>query len=414
MSATTAHSLTHDDALRQRARAVIPGGMFGHQNAASLPASFPQYLARGDGCRIWDADGNEYIDFMCSYGPIVLGHCHPAVDAAAARQQALADCQNGPSERMVELAELLVDTVDHADWALFAKNGTDATTICVTVARSGTGRKKVLVAKGAYHGAAPWCTPNPRGTTDADRAHLITYDYNDLSSVEAAVAEAGDDLAAIVASPFRHDARFDQELVDPEFAVGLRRVCDAHDAALILDDVRGGFRLSLAGSWAPLGVQPDLSAWSKAIANGYALGAVLGNDRFRDGAKRIFVTGSFWFAAVSMAAAVATIETLREIDAVAIMTAAGQRLRDGLAAQAAAHGLAINQTGPVQMPFLTFAGDEAFAMANVFTGEAATLGVYLHPWHNWFLSAAHTADDIDAALLVTDDAFAAVRRQFGG
>ncbi len=414
MSVTIAHPLIHDAALRQRARAVIPGGMYGHQNARSLPASFPQYLARGEGCHIWDADGNEYIDFMCSYGPIVLGHCHPVVDAAAARQQALGDCQNGPSERIVELAELMVATVDHADWAIFAKNGTDATTICVTVARAGTGRQKVLVARGAYHGAAPWCTPNHLGTTDADRAHLIPYVYNDLASVEAAAAEAGDDLAAIVASPFRHDARHDQELVDPEFARGLRRLCDARDAALILDDVRCGFRLSLAGSWAPIGVRPDLSAWSKAIANGYALGAVLGNDRFRDGAKRIYTTGSFWFASVSMAAAVATIETLREIDAVAIMTAAGQRLRDGLAAQAAAHGVAINQTGPVQMPFLTFAGDQDFAMANVFTGEAATRGVYLHPWHNWFLSAAHTADDVDTALLATDDAFAAVRRQFGG
>ena len=185
-------------------------------------------------------------------------------------------------------------------------------------------------------------------------------------------------------------------------------------AALILDDVRCGFRLSLAGSWAPLGVRPDLSAWSKAIANGYALGAVLGNDRFRDGARRIFTTGSFWFSAVSMAAAVATIETMREIDAVAVMTHAGQRLRDGLAAQAAAHGLAINQTGPVQMPFLTFVGDENFAMANVFTGAAACRGVYMHPWHNWFMSTAHTDDDIDAALAVTDDAFAAVHQAFGG
>ncbi len=318
MSLAVAHPLANDAALRQRARAVIPGGMYGHQNAASLPPGFPQFLERGDGCHIWDADGNEYIDFMCSYGPIVLGHRHPVVDAAAARQQALADCQNGPSQRIVELAELLVDTVDHADWAIFAKNGTDATTMCVTIARAGTRRSKVLVAKGAYHGAAPWCTPNPVGTTDADRANLITYRFNDLESVEKAVAEAGDDLAAILVSPFRHDARYDQELVDPAFARGLRRLCDDTDAALILDDVRCGFRLSLAGSWAPIGVRPDLSAWSKAIANGYALGAVLGNDRFRGGAKRIYTTGSFWFSAVSMAASIATIETMRDIDAIAL------------------------------------------------------------------------------------------------
>ena len=106
---------TQDFALRARAETVIPGGMYGHQSTAALPEGFPQFFERGRGSRIWDVDGNEYIDFMCSYGPIVLGHAHPRVDAAAAAQQAEADCQNAPSKRMVELAELLVDTIAHAD-----------------------------------------------------------------------------------------------------------------------------------------------------------------------------------------------------------------------------------------------------------------------------------------------------------
>ena len=200
---------TADRALRQRAAAVIPGGMYGHQSAGPLPPEYPQFMRSGRGARIWDADGNSYVDLMCSYGPLVLGHQHPKVEAAARSQAAQADCQNGPAQVMVELAELLVATVRHADWAMLAKNGTDATTMCCTIARAQTGRNRILVARGAYHGAAPWCTPRLAGTTPEDRANLGHYTFNDIGSLRAAVADAGDDLAGVVVSPFKHDAGFD-------------------------------------------------------------------------------------------------------------------------------------------------------------------------------------------------------------
>jgi glutamate-1-semialdehyde 2,1-aminomutase len=398
-----------DTGLRKRAAAVIPGGMYGHQSARPLPPEYPQFMREGRGARVWDADGNEYVDLMCSYGPVVLGHRNPVVDAAARAQAELADCQNGPGPVMVELAELLVATVRHADWAMFAKNGTDATTMCATIARAATGRKRMLVAHGAYHGAAPWCTPRPAGTTQEDRANLGYYTFNDLASAESAVAEAGDDLAAIMVSPFRHDAGFDQELVDPGFALGLRELCDATGAALILDDVRCGFRLHLGSSWEPIGVDPDLSAWSKAIANGYPLAAVLGNDRFRAGASDVFVTGSFWFSAVAMAAGIATIGALADEGAIEAMERAGSLLRDGIRAQAKGRGLDVNYTGPVQMPYLTFAGDENYALGKLFAAEAIKRGAYIHPRHNWFVSAAMTDDDIAHVLAATDEAFAVVK-----
>jgi len=385
---------TADRQLRERARAVIPGGMYGHQAAPG--AAYPQFMRGGRGARVWDVDGNEYVDLMCSYGPVVLGHQHPAVEAAAARQAATGDCMNAPGPVMVDLAELLTQTVRHADWAILAKNGTDATTMCCTIARAQTGRSKIGVAKGAYHGAAPWCTPRPAGVTTADHENLIRYTFNDLESVKAAAAQAGDDLAGILVSPFRHDAGHDQELVDPAFARGLRELCDAAGAALILDDVRCGFRLDLGGSWEPLGVRPDLSAWSKAIANGQALGAVTGTDALRDAARSIFVTGSFWTAAVPLAAGLATLTELRKGEALPRIAAAGTRLREGLASQAASHGFEIHQTGPVQMPLLSFVGDIEFRTVTAWAEAAAVRGVYLHPWHNWFLSAAHTDDDIDA------------------
>src|SRR6266700_2799843 len=338
---------TADRQLRERARAVIPGGMYGHQAAPG--AAYPQFMRGGRGARIWDVDGNEYVDLMCSYGPVVLGHQHPAVEVAAA----------------------------------------------------------------AYHGAAPWCTPRPSGTTPQDRANLGQYTFNDLASVRQAAAEAGDDLAGILVSPFKHDAGYDQELVDPEFARGLRALCDATGAALILDDVRCGFRLHLGSSWEPAGVDPDLSAWSKAIANGRALAAVLGSNAFRGGAQEVFVTGSFWFSAVPMAAAIATIGALREQGAIEAMARSGEALRDGILAQARSWDLGVRYTGPPAMPYLTFAGDQDHELAGVFAAQALRGGAYLHPRHNWFVSAALTGDDLALALEATDQAFAAVRKHLG-
>jgi glutamate-1-semialdehyde 2,1-aminomutase len=402
-----------DARLRERARAVIPGGMYGHQTVAGLPSQFPQFMQGGRGARIWDADGNEYVDLMCSYGPVILGHKHPAVEDAARAQAALGDCQNGPGPVMVELAELLVATVGHADWAMFGKNGTDATTMCCTIARAQTGRKRILVARGAYHGAAPWCTPRPVGTTPEDRANLGYFTYNDIASAHKAAEEAGGDLAGIMVSPFRHDAGFDQELADLAFARGLRALCDATGAALILDDVRCGFRLHFGSSWEPIGVDPDLSAWSKAIANGHPLAAVLGRGSFRESAQRVFVTGSFWFSAVPMAAAIATIGALRAEDALTAMARSGEQIRDAILGQAAAWGFGVRYTGPPQMPYLSFAGDRGHALVSEFAAEVLRRGAFIHPRHNWFVSAAMTEEDIAVVREATDGAFAAMRKRLG-
>ncbi len=410
---TPTRTRANDAKLRERARAVIPGGMYGHMSANALPPEYPQFYQRSEGSHVWDVDGNEYVDFMCSFGPIILGHKHPKVEAAAAAQRADGDTQAGPAAAMVDAAELLVDRVAHADWAMFAKNGTDATTTCLTIARAATGRAKVLAAKGAYHGSAPWCTIRLDGVTPDDRANLAYYTFNDIASVHRALEEAGGEAAAIIVSPFKHDAGFDEELVDPQFARELRALCDRTGAALVLDEVRAGFRMNDGGSWEPLGVAPDLSAWSKAIGNGYPIAAMLGSAPFSDAASRIFVTGSFWFQAVPMAAAVATITAIREEDAVAAMQRTGTMLAEGIERQAAEAGVRISLTGPPAMPNLRFPDDADLARGKTFCGTVAEHGVIIHPRHNWFLSAAHTDLDIERALDATSAGFQAVRDTFG-
>ena len=174
------------------------------------------------------------------------------------------------------------------------------------------------------------------------------------------------------------------------------------------------FERGSASTWAAVGksvgVRPDLSAWSKAIANGRALAAVTGNDRFREAATKIFTTGSFWTASVAMAAAIATIEKLKRVDAIATMKAMGQRLREGLDARAARHGLALRQSGPVQMPVILFEDDADRRLGNAFCLEMLARGIYMHPTHTMFLSAAHSAADIDATLAAADEALGLVAR----
>ncbi|WP_136634850.1 aminotransferase class III-fold pyridoxal phosphate-dependent enzyme [Pseudooceanicola onchidii] len=397
-----------DSRLRARARQVIPGGLWGHMRAEAVPAGYPQFFEGGDGALVRDVNGRDYIDFMCSWGPIILGHRHPEVDRAALAQISAGDCLNGPTEHAVRLAEKLVATIPHADWALFQKNGSDAMTSCVTLARAGTGRRKILVARGAYHGAVPWSSPSLIGVTAEDRAHLIPYDYNDADSLDAAVALAGDDLAGIVVSAFRHDLAQRQELPTEPFANAARAHCDRLDAALILDDVRAGFRLNLGGSWEEVGVRPDLAAYSKAIANGYPLAAVTGTDRFRQAGETCFFTGSFWYGGAAMAAAVATIEVLEREDGPARLRAAGTRFAQGLTRSAARHGFDVTLSGPPAMPIMHFADDPGARLGEAFCQQALARGVYLHHTHNMFLSLAHTDGVIDTALSAIDDAFDAL------
>ena len=398
-----------DKALRDRAEAVIPGGMYGHQSARLLPDDYPQFFSRASGAHLWDADGNRYIDFMCGYGPNLFGYGHESINAAYTGQLTQGDTMTGPAGVMVELAEQMTAMVSHADWAMFCKNGTDATTMAMMVARNHTRRNTIVLAKGAYHGAAPWCTPVKSGVTPSDRANQVFYTYNDVASLEEAVHKAGDDLAAIFASPIKHDTFVDQEDPSTDYARRARELCDEKGALLIVDDVRAGFRLARDCSWTRVGVAPDLSSWGKAIANGHPLSALLGSNKARKAAATLYVTGSYWFSAAPMAAAIETLRLIRETDYLEHTQALGARLRAGLTEAAARHGFGLRQTGPAEMPLIMFEDDPGFAKGYAWNDALMKRGVYFHPWHNMFICAAMTETDIDTTLQVADEAFKVVR-----
>ena len=286
---------------------------------------------------------------MCAFGPNLLGYCDADVDAAARAQMARGDTMNGPTSLMVDLAERLVGMVGHAEWAMFCKNGTDATAMAMATARSHRRRRKILVAEGAYHGVAQWCVLRGDGVLPEDKAHVLTYRYNDIDSLTDAVRAADNDLAGIFATPYRHDTFCDQE--------GRCRNSLPPRGASAMSTTRCWCwtKCGPAFAWTrrqlgSLGIAPDLSCWGKVIANGHPISALLGSDIARDAVTRIFVTGSFWFSAVPMAAALATLAAIEASDYLERIEQHGHQLRDGL-----------GTTGPAS--WLHFAPDRSRADA---------------------------------------------------
>jgi glutamate-1-semialdehyde 2,1-aminomutase len=414
MSSAPLRTFERSEELMSRALKVVPRGIYGAKSPVFFgPGSYPIFLDSGEGCRIKDVDGHEYIDFLCSFGPVVLGHRHPKVEEAARAQAARCDSLNLPSEKWVELAELLVSITPAADWAVFAKNGSDVTTWAIRMARAHTGREKIIMASGTYHGWHDWCVSIRHGVPDAGTDLILTFPYNDLGELKRVVAENKGQVGGIILTPFRHEFFVNQEMPAPGFPEAVRALCDQEGIVLILDDVRAGFRLHLGGSWEPYGVRPDLLLYSKAMANGYALSAGLGREELRPAAEDVYLSATFFSASVAMAAAIATINTLREEGGIEQMRAMGQRFRDGLDQQARSLGLGVTLSGPPAIPFMSFVSDAAtMDRSRLFCAECAQRGVFLHPFHNWFLTTAHKERDVDEALAVTEEAFKVVKAQF--
>ncbi len=400
--------------LFDRSMKVIPGGVPGHQSPTLLVfGSSPCFIERAEGSRFWDVDGNEYIDYMCAYGPMVLGYNHPKVEQAAREQLEKVDTCNLPSQRYVELAEKLVGMVPIADWAIFGKNGSDVTTYACRVARAHTGRNKIIMASDTYHGIGAWCTSFTTGIASEDQASILKFEYNDIEGLRRLVEENKDEVAGVILTPFRHEAFHDSEMPNPGFLEGVRKVCDEAGAVFIVDDVRAGFRMHLGGSLEKFGVRPDLICFSKALGNGHPISACVGKDEVKDAASQVFFTGSFFTSAVPMAAAIATLDEMEATDAIGVIYERGEMLKDGLFDQADTYGQQINYTGPESIPFMTFSNEDGWERAKLFCQECYQRGVFFHPFHNWFISSGHTEEDIKKTLDVTDAAFKRVKEEMG-
>lgn len=399
----------------ERAMKVIPGGVYGHlgpvEGSMIPPSAFPFFSSRAKGAYLWDVDGNRFIDYMCAYGPNILGYGDEEVDAAAQAQAKLEDCVSFPSFKMVEFAELLVDQIDSADWAFFAKNGGDVTSLALMVARAATGRKKAIMVKQGYHGAAPWTKQagNP-GIIAEDVANNLFVDWNNYEQLEQLVAQYTGQIACFMASPYSQGNFIDNVLPAPDYWSKVRELCTKHGIVLIVDDVRCGFRLDPAGSDHYYGFSADLICFCKALANGYNVSALCGTDALKAVASSIFYTGSYWMSAVPFAAAIATQQKLKAIKATEQFFGLGKKLTEGLVQAAHGHGLHLKVSGELPMWYMRITDDESQMLHQEWIAACVQRGVFFTNHHNHFLNAALTEEDITFTLEVADDAFRAVRK----
>lgn len=401
--------------LFKRAVEVLPMGIPGHLGPTQsqfIPTSaFPFYAQKAEGSYFWDLDGNKYIDYMCAYGPNVLGYNNKVVDEAAQKQMKQGNCMALPGAVQVELAEKLCNTIEIADWAFFMKNGGDATSFSVMIARAATGRDKIIRVEGGYHGVAPWTQgKGSPGVADQEVSNNLIVPWNDLAALRKTVEAHKGEIAGFISTPYDHRAFEDNQLPADGYWEGVRKICDDNGIVLIIDDVRCGFRLSMKGSAEYFGFKPDLACYCKALANGYNISAVVGIDSLKSSAANVFYTGSYWSSSVPMAAAVACIDELHRLDAPKLMIQKGEKLTNGLVKAAHSHKIDMRISGVPSMFYMRIANDNSLMMQQEFCAECAKRGVFFVSHHNHFINCSLSDDDIEKTLEIADEAFSIVAK----
>lgn len=393
--------IRQSNALWQRAQGLIPAGT---QTLAKGPGQYsngvaPKYAERGQGARLWDVDGNEFLDYQMGIGPIVLGYCHPVVDAAIRRQleDGITFSLMHPLE--VELAELMREVVPNVEAVRFSKTGCDVTSAAVRLARAYTGRERVLCC--GYHGWHDWyiaVTDRDAGIPRGVGELTHTFNYNDLDSVIDAIDEG---TACVILEPFVF------ERADSQFLAGLREVCDHHGALLIFDEMWTGFRCAPGGAQEFLGVRADLCLFSKAMANGMPISAIAGRaDVMALFEKDVFFFTTFGGEALSLAAAQACIEFIYEHEVTDYLAQTGQSLLDGVNGLIQQRGL--DYVSMAGYPFRTLmnfspAAGNPLLMKTLVQQELIRRGIL---WSGTFnLCYAHTEADVALTLAALDEAF---------
>lgn len=424
--------------LLSRAQRVLAGGVssefrkYGHPHAL--------FYTHGRGSRLYDVDGNEYLDFTLSQGPLIVGHSHPDVVAAIADYSATGQLYAGQHLKEIELAEKLNQLIPSAELMRFCLDGSTAVQTAFRVARAKTGKQKFLRFEGHYHGwldnvawgistpsldalgsrEQPQVYPWSGGLAERSRQEFIVIPWNDLELVRQTVAAKHAELAAIITEPVMCNSG----CIPPRdgFLQGLREICDEYGIALIFDEVITGFRLGLGGAQSYFGVVPDLSIFAKALASGYPISAVVGKRVWMEEieAARVIHAGTMNGSNATVAAALATIDVLeRDPETYDRMFRLGLRLMEGLrdAARSAGQPLLVRGMGPMFNTSFTLLS-EIKDYRDTLAGDKAKLSAFIAGLHDrgvrvigrglWYISAVHTVSDIEHATEVAAEVLASL------
>ncbi len=416
-------NLSKSSALYEFAKSGIPGGVNTSLRSVGIPLTF----TRAKGSKIWDADGNEYIDYHCAFGPIILGHCHPKVNARVFETLKTLDLIGvGTTEEEAKLAQKICEHVPSAEKVLFCNSGAEATYSAVRLARAATGKTEIIKFQGCYHGWHDYLLMNVIsersriGKKDplsagmlkeaVDNTHVVAF--NRLDEVEEKVRERKGKIAAIILEPIPHNIGC--VLPKQEFLEGLRELASREGIVLIFDEVVTGFRHSIGGYQEICGVTPDLTTLGKSIANGYPLAAICGTEdlmnRFNTAGGDVFFAGTFNAHPLSTTAALATIEELEDGSVYERIFALGNMVRNGLQELCDSISLKAFATGFGSVFVTYFMELPVENYEDLLRNDASTFttyrrrmidrGIFMLPLNlkRNHISASHTKEDVEKTL----------------
>jgi len=419
--------------LFERAQRSIPGGVNSPVRAFRAVGGTPPFFERAAGALLWDAEGKRYVDYVGSWGPMLVGHTHPEVVAAVQAAAARALSFGAPTEAEIDLAETLCRLVPSVERVRLVSSGTEATMTAIRLARGYTGRSAIVKFDGCYHGhadallvkagsgALTFGNPSSAGVPAETAAHTFVLDYNDSSQVKKLFAEKGKAIAAVIVEPVAGNMNL--VLPAPGFLETLREECTQHGAVLILDEVMTGFRVALGGAQARYGIRPDLTTLGKVIGGGLPVGAVGGR---RDIMEKLAPLGPVYQAGtlsgnpVAVAAGLATLRLVEEKGFIARVEATTTALIEGLRAEArqaripfsaqsigSMFGIYFRAATPTSLAEVMQSDRERF---NKFFHAMLKRGIYLAPsaYEAGFVSAAHGQSEIDATLAAAREAFVTI------
>ena len=399
------------NALVEREKKVAPlaAQTFSKSYRYFMPGRSPMYIDHAEGARVWDVDGNEFIDFICCLGPITMGYNYPRVNEAVIRQlnKGIIFSTQAPVE--CELAEKLVEVIPCAEMVKFVKNGSDATTAAIRLARAYTGRERVAMC--GYHGMHDWsigASSNNKGVPGAVCELTKTFKYNDLDSLENLLCEHPGEYAAVIMEPIQSNG------TTKEYLQAVVDTAHKHGAVAIFDEVVSGFRYAIGGASEYYGVTPDMASYGKGCANGMPLSFVAGKRELISQIERgVFVSMTFGGDAISLAGALATVKEMQEKDVMGHIRRLGGMILEGLKERVAKHGVsdAVLVSGLAAHCGVAFnnVGSLSYLdIYSIFTKNMLENGILCQAITN--ISFSHTEEDVNKYLAAVDCAFAEIRK----
>ncbi len=409
--------------LFQKAKAFIPGGVNSPVRAGKAVGIDPPFITKAEGCLLWDADGNEYIDYVCSWGPVILGHAHPAIVRTIKESAERGTSYGAPTELEVEMAQIIVEMVPSIEMVRMVNSGTEATMSAIRLARGYTGREKLIKFDGCYHGHADSLLvsagsgiatlgiPGSPGVPKDLAKHTISLPFNDSEALADAFDKFGPEIAAVIVEPI--PGNMGVVVPDEAFLKGLREITREHGAILIFDEVISGFRVAPGGAQELYGIMPDLTCLGKIIGGGLPVGAYGGKKEIMARMApegNVYQAGTLSGNPLAMAAGLATLNLLKHGDVYKKLEMRGNMLFSGLetAARTAGVSIVVNHIGSMGSLFFTATpvtdfegartGDENL-FRRYYTGMLNS-GIYLapSPYEATFLSMAHSEEIIEKTI----------------